>query len=81
MTGRAGAGAAGDELRDLRRRLLALARLLPVEHLRLLDADLDDLEAEVAGACLAQGLSDSVDLVPSDVETALREVWARAQAG
>ena len=81
MTTPGRAGAANDELRDLRRRLLVLARLLPVEHLRLLDADLDDLEAEVAGACLAQGLSDSVDLVPCDVETALREVWALAQAG
>lgn len=70
-----------DPIRDLRRRLLVLARLLPVEHLRLLDADLDDLEAEIAGACLVQGLSDTVELVPSDVETALREVWARAQAG
>ena len=80
MTGRDEACAPADPGRDMRRRLLVLARLLPVEHLRLLDADLDDLEAEVAGACLAQGLSDSVDLVPSDVETALREVWARAQA-
>ena len=81
MTERVEARAPADPIRDLRRRLLVLARLLPVEHLRLLDADLDDLEAEVAGACLAQGLSDSVDLVPCDVETALREVWARAQAG
>ena len=80
MTGRDEACAPADPVRDLRRRLLVLARLLPVEHLRLLDADLDDLEAEVAGACLAQGLSDSVELVPCDVETALREVWARAQA-
>ena len=80
MTGRDEARAPADPISDLRRRLLVLARLLPVEHLRLLDADLDDLEAEVAGACLVQGLSDSVDLVPSDVETALREVWARAQA-
>jgi len=81
VTTRDEAGEAADPIRDLRRRLLVLARLLPVEHLRLLDADLDDLEAEVAGAGLAQGLSDSVDLVPSDVETALREVWARTQAG
>ena len=81
MTGLEETGAAADELRGLRRRLLVLARLLPVEHLRLLDADLDDLEAEVAGATLAPGLSDSVELVPSDVESALREVWARVQAG
>jgi hypothetical protein len=81
VTGSDGTGGPGESLRDLRRRLLVLARLLPVEHLRLLDADLDDLEAEVAGSALAEGLSDSVDLVPSDVETALREVWARAQHG
>ena len=80
MTGRVEARAPADPIRDLRRRLLVLARLLPVEHLRLLDADLDDLEAEVAGACLAHGLSDSVDLVPSDVEAALREVWSRTPA-
>lgn len=81
MTGREETGSAADELRGLRRRLLVLARLLPVEHLRLLDADLDDLEAEVAGGALAPGLSDSVELVPCDVEAALREVWARVQAG
>ncbi len=81
MTGPGEAGDPAAALRDLRRRLVVLARLLPVEHLRLLDADLDDLEAEVAGACLVQGLSDSVEFVPCDVETALREVWARAQAG
>lgn len=81
MTRRDEAGDPAVPLRDMRRRLVVLARLLPVEHLRLLDADLDDLEAEVAGSALVEGLSDSVDLVPSDVETALREVWARAQAG
>jgi len=81
VTRRSEAGDPAEALRDLRRRLVVLARLLPVEHLRLLDADLDDLEAEIAGASLVQGLSDSVELVPSDVETALREVWARAQAG
>lgn len=81
MKGLEETGAAADELRGLRRRLLVLARLLPVEHLRLLDADLDDLEAEIDGSVFASGLSDSVDLVPSDVETALREVWARTQAG
>lgn len=66
-----------DPLRDLRRRMLLLARLLPIEHLRLLDADLDDLEAEVGVSGPLHGLSDSVDLVPSDVEAALREVWSR----
>jgi hypothetical protein len=81
VTGREETEAAADELRGLRRRLLVLARLLPVEYLRLLDAGLDDLEAEVAGGRLGQGLSDSVELVPCDVEAALREVWARTQAG
>lgn len=81
MTGRDEPAGPAESLRDLRRRLLVLARLLPVEHLRLLDADLDDLEIEVAGSALVQGLSDSVDLVPSDVESALREVWARTPAG
>jgi len=70
----------GEPLRDLRRRLLLLARLLPVEHLRLLDADLDELEAETGASDFVLGLSDSVDLSASDVETALREVWARTQA-
>jgi len=69
-----------DSLRDLRRRMLLLARLLPVEHLRLLDADLEELEAEVGVSGPLHGLSDSVDLVPSDVEAALREVWSRTPA-
>ena len=66
---------------ELRRRMLLLARLLPTGYVRLLDADLEDLEAEASGADLLEGLSDSVELVASDVETALREVWARTQAG
>ena len=60
--------------------MLLLARLLPVEHLRLLDADLDELEAEVGVSGPLHGLSDSVELVPSDVEAALREIWARTPA-
>ncbi len=68
-------------LLELRRRMLLLARLLPLEHLRLLEADLEDLEAEASGAGLLAGLSDSVELVASDVEMALQEVWARTQDG
>lgn len=72
----------GDEIRtplgDLRRRMLLLARLLPFEHLHLLDADLDELESEAFAAPLLDGLSDSVDLVASDVEPALRAAWTRA---
>jgi hypothetical protein len=64
---------------ELRRRMLLLARLLPAGYVRLLDADLEDLEAEAFGADLLEGLSDSVELVASDVEPALREVWARMQ--
>lgn len=65
-------------LGDLRRRMLILARLLPFEHLHLLDADLDGLESEAYAAPLLDGLSDSVDLVASDVEPALRAAWNRA---
>lgn len=65
-------------LGDLRRRMLLLARLLPFEHLHLLDADLDELESEVFATPLLDGLSDSVDLVASDVEPALRAAWTRA---
>jgi hypothetical protein len=68
-------------LASLRRRMLLLARLLPLEQLHLLEDDLDDLEAEAFGADLLEGLSDSAELVSSDVETTLREVWARTQAG
>ena len=68
-------------LADLRRRMLLLARLLPLEHLRLLEADLADLEDEAYGSNLLAGLSDSTELVASDVETALREVWARTLEG
>lgn len=70
-----------DSVLALRRRMLLLARLLPLDLLHLLDDDLDDLETEAFGADLLAGLSDSIDLVASDVETALKEVWARAQAG
>jgi hypothetical protein len=63
---------------DLRRRMLLLARLLPFEHLHLLEADLADLESEAFAAPLLEGLADSVDLVASDVESALRTAWARA---
>ena len=59
--------------------MLVLARLLPFEHLRLLDTDLDDLEAEVLAAPLLEGLPDSVELVASDVEPALRAAWARTR--
>lgn len=68
-------------LAGLRRRMLLLARLLPAGYLRLLDADLDSLEAEAPFADHLLGLSNSVDLVATDVEPALREVWARTQAG
>ncbi|MBK8596265.1 MAG: hypothetical protein IPP07_01455 [Holophagales bacterium] len=78
------AEAAGETLRgrtpldDLRRRMLFLARLLPFEHLHLLVANLDELEAEASAAPLLEGLSDSVELVASDVESALLAVWARS---
>ena len=39
--------------------MLVLARLLPFEHLRLLETDLADLEAEVFAAPLLEGLPDS----------------------
>lgn len=66
------------QIDDLRRRMLVLARLLPFEHLRLLEVDLDDLEAEAFAGPLLAGLSDSVELVASDVETALHAAWARS---
>jgi len=65
------------QLDDLRRRMLLLARILPIEHLRLLDADLGDLEAEAFTAPLLEGIPDSVALVPSDVEPALHVAWTR----
>jgi hypothetical protein len=58
--------------------MLFLARLLPFEHLHLLVANLDELEAEASAAPLLEGLSDSVELVASDVESALLAVWARS---
>jgi hypothetical protein len=58
--------------------MLVLARLLPFEHLHLLEADLDLLEAEVYAAPLLDGLPDSLELVASDVESALLAVWARS---
>ena len=69
-----------DALARLRRRMLLLARLLPAAYVRLLDADLEDLESEASACALLQGLSDSVDFSASDVEAALREVWSRTSA-
>jgi hypothetical protein len=66
-------------VRDLRRRILALSRVLPVPYLRYLDADLDEIEVGVHQAALLRGLTDSVEFVNSGVESALREVWSRAE--
>ena len=47
----------------------------------LLGEETKAFEAETSASDFVQGLSDSVELSASDVETALREVWARTQAG
>jgi hypothetical protein len=63
----------------LRRRLLALATVLPMDTLELLEADPETLEA-TAQAGDMQMLEDFEDvprMVESDVETELRLLWAR----
>lgn len=62
---------------DLRARLIALARVLPPDYVRLLDREAADLEAGAPAWNLFEGWEDSVVRKPSHVETEMRRLWAR----
>lgn len=62
---------------DLRGRLIALARVLPGEYVRLLDREAAALEAAAPGWSIFEGWEDSVVKKPSHVGPEMRHVWAR----
>ena len=64
---------------QLRRKLLALAAVLPMDALELLEADAETLEAtaEAGDMHLLEDFEDSPRMVASDVATELRLLWAR----
>jgi hypothetical protein len=73
--------AEAEELRrvvdDLRSRLLALSRVLPVEYASVLEKGARDIESAAPGWDLYEGWRDSIDLTASDVETELTLLWER----
>lgn len=67
---------------QLRKKILALAKVLPLDSLRFLEADPDTLESEPDSSDFLDGFEDDTRIVPSDVATEVRMLWARlAQRG
>ena len=64
---------------ELRRRLLALARILPADSLDLLEADLETLEstAEAGDLNFLDDFEDHSRMVVSDVAIELKLLWSR----
>ena len=58
---------------DLRARLIALARILPVEYVPVLSKS----ESNAPGWDLDEGGRDTIDITVSDVETELEVLWDR----
>ena len=65
------------EIRALRERLVLLARILPVEYLDRLDADLATLRGEASGQLFLDGVDGSLSMRQTDVEPALKLLWER----
>jgi hypothetical protein len=66
-------------LQDLRERLLALARVLPVEYVGLLEMSADEIGSSAPGWDLYEGWRDTIDLTVSDVEPELAALWERLE--
>lgn len=64
---------------QLRRRLLAMATILPAESLDLLEMDLESLEATVENGDMhfLDDFEDHPRMIVSDVATELKMLWAR----
>lgn len=62
---------------DLRGRLLALSRVLPVEYASALEKGARDIESTAPGWDLYEGWRDSIDFTTSDVDTELTLLWER----
>ena len=61
----------------LRARLLALARVLPLESLDLLEKSPEEIGGHAAAWDIFEGWEETTTLVNSDVETEMRLLWAR----
>jgi len=62
---------------DLRGRLLALSRVLPVEYASVLEKDARDIELAAPGWDLYEGWRDSIEFTTSDVETEMKLLWEK----
>ena len=62
---------------DLRRRLLALAAVLPAEYLPLLELPPDDIGLALVPRHTFDGWALGTDLAASDVATELAALWRR----
>ncbi len=73
--------AEADELRlvvgRLRARLVALAKVVPIEALDLLEKSPEELAGSVGSWDIFEGWDETTALVKSDVETELKLLWAR----
>lgn len=73
--------AEAEELRrvvdDLRSRLLALSRVLPVEYASVLEEGARDIESAAPGWDLYEGWRDSIEFTTSDVDTEMKLLWER----
>lgn len=65
------------QVRDLRRRLLALAQVLPAEYLPLLELGPDEIALAVVPARMWEGWDESSKPKASDVESELLRLWRR----
>lgn len=62
---------------DLRARMIAMARVLPPDYVRLLDREAADVEAGAPGWSIFEGWQDSIEMKPSHVEREMKQLWAR----
>ena len=76
--------AEAEELRrvvdDLRSRLLALSRALPVEYAAALEKGARDIESVAPGWDLYEGWRDTVDFTSSDVASEMKLLWERLES-
>lgn len=75
------ATALADVLAEHRRHLIALAGLLPIEHLWTLDTDAETLETLIRQIDVEHELRTSARLSDGDVESELGAVWNRLATG
>jgi hypothetical protein len=62
---------------ELRDRLIALARILPPDYVRLLDREAAAVEAAAPSWSILEGWQDSVVMKSSHVGPEMQRLWAR----